>query len=461
MLRGGRREEFLSLFRDTILPLADAYQATRRHLRWDPGSDTLFVGDRSYPLSSLGRVFLVGAGKAGVPMAKAVVDVLRQDERLWSRFAGGSVNVYREQARESVPRVTFYPADHPTPNEYSVEGARSTVDLLSTTRSDDLVLAIISGGGSSLLTLPQEGMTLDDLRAANRVLVTGGPSIQQINTVRKHLCRVKGGGLRMAAPSARFATLILSDVIGDDLSSIASGPTVQDSSTCADAVSVLESYSLLERMPAAARACLIRPKPEEETWGRRWKELSDRTQTVIVASNAVLLEELARTLATDPDHRPGIHVILEPVPVTGMVSQVSEEHERRCEELLRETGEPLIVLFGGEPVVAVPEGAKGTGGRMLHYALLTAQLIAGTGWTVLASGTDGIDGTAPAAGAVVDGETARLSAEMGLNATRYLEQFDSYGFFRALEECSGERFLNAPGPTGTNVNDIMLWVHET
>ena len=459
MHTGGTREELLSLFRDTILPLADAYQATRRHLRWEPGSDTLFVGHRSYPLSSLGRIFLVGAGKAGVPMAKAVVDVLSQDERLWSRFAGGSVNVYREQARESIPGVTFYPADHPTPNEYSVAGARAAVELLSTTRSGDLVLAIISGGGSSLLTLPQEGMTLDDLRSANRVLVTGGPSIQEINTVRKHLCRVKGGGLRMAAPSALFATLILSDVIGDDLSSIASGPTVQDSSTCADAVSVLESYSLLERIPVAARACLLRPELEEETWVARWTELADRTQTVIVASNAVVLEELARTLPTD--HKPGLHVILEPVPVTGTVSQVSVEHGMHCEELLQKSGGPLFVLFGGEPVVAVPEGAAGTGGRMLHYALLTAQRIAGTGWTVLASGTDGIDGTAPAAGAVLDGDTARLAAEMGLNATRYLEQFDSYGFFRALEECSGERFLNAPGPTGTNVNDIMLWFHGT
>ncbi len=461
MHTGGTREKLLSLYRDTILPLADAYQATRRHLRWDPGSDTLFVGDRSYPLSSMGRIFLAGAGKAGVPMAKAVVDVLRQDERLWARFAGGSVNVYREQARESVPGVTFYPADHPTPNEYSVAGARAAVDLLSTTRPDDLVLAVISGGGSALLTLPQEGMSLDDLRAANRVLVTGGPSIQEINTVRKHLCRVKGGGLRMAAPSARFATLILSDVIGDDLSSIASGPTVQDSSTCADAVSVLQSYSLLERMPAVARACLLRSEPEEETWSARWKELIGRTQTVIVASNAVILEELARTLATDEAHKAGLHVILEPVPVTGAVSQISAEHARHCEELLRKTGGPLSVLFGGEPVVAVPEGAEGTGGRMLHYAVLAAQQIAGTDWAVLASGTDGIDGTAPAAGAVVDGDTARLSAEIRLNATRYLEQFDSYGFFCALEERSGERFLNAPGPTGTNVNDIMLWFHGT
>ncbi|MFW6102724.1 MAG: glycerate kinase type-2 family protein [Chloroflexota bacterium] len=461
MHTGGTREQLLSLYRDTILPLADAYQATRRHLRWNPGSGTLFVGDRSYPLSSLGRVFLVGAGKAGVQMARAVVDVLREDEHLWSRFAGGSVNVYREQAHESVPRVTFYPADHPTPNEYSVAGARAAVELLSTTQADDLVLAVISGGGSSLLTLPQEGMSLDDLRAANRVLVTGGPSIQEINIVRKHLCRVKGGGLRMAAPSARFATLILSDVIGDDLSSIASGPTVQDCSRCADAVSVLESYSLLERMPTAARACLLRPNPEEETWGARWNELIDRTQTVIVASNAVLLEELARTIATGKDHTPGLHVILEPVPVTGMVSHVTAEHARHCEEQLRKTGGPLMVLFGGEPVVVVPEGAEGTGGRMLHYALLTAQRIAGTEWTVLASGTDGIDGTAPAAGAVVDGDTARLAAEMGLDTTRCLERFDSYGFFRALEECSGNRFLNAPGPTGTNVNDIMLWSHGT
>jgi glycerate 2-kinase len=453
----GSRDKLLALFRDSVLPLADAYEATRRHVRWDRESSSLVVGDHPYPLASLGHVYLVGAGKAGVPMCRAVVDVLHEDARLLARFAGGSVNVYREQARVSIPGVTLYPADHPSPNEYSVAGARAALQLLSHAGGGDLVLAAISGGGSSLLTLPHDGMSLDDLRATNKTLVTGGASIQEINTVRKHLCRVKGGGLRMAAPDASFATLVLSDVIGDDLTSIASGPTVQDCTTCADAVAVLESYSLLDRVPAAARSCLLRAAPEEETWAEAWNQVAGRTQTVIVASNAVVLEALARHLAADPGREPGLKVILEHSPAVAPVAAVAPAHFRHCEELRAKVSPPLIVLFGGEPVVAVPEGSRGTGGRMLHYALLAAQKISGGGWTVLASGTDGIDGTAPAAGAVVDGRTLQLARDAGLDAGTYLDEYDSYGFFQALEQRTGERFLNAPGPTGTNVNDIMLW----
>ena len=461
MREGDTRNGLLSLYRDTILPLADAYQATRRHLRWDPFRASLFVGDQAYPLSTLGRIYLVGAGKAGVPMARAVIDVLHEDDRLWSRFVGGSVNVYREQARDSIEGVTLHPADHPSPNEHSLAGARAAIELLSTAGPDDLVLAIISGGGSSLLTLPREGMSLDDLRSTSRALVAGGPSIREINTVRKHLCRVKGGGLRMAAPEARFATLVLSDVIGDDLSSIASGPTVQDHTTCADALSVLESYSLLDRVPVSAQACLQRPCPEEDTWREIWKDAGRRTQTVIVASNKMVLEALARQLEADNSRSPGLRVVLEHTPAVAPVAQVAAEHHHQCEQLLSAKGPPLLVLFGGEPVVTVPDGVRGTGGRMLHYALLSAQAIAGSGWTVFASGTDGIDGTAPAAGAVVDGRTLQQAGEVGLDAARYMEEFDSYGFFHALERRGGERFLNVPGPTGTNVNDIMLWLHKT
>jgi len=333
--------------------------------------------------------------------------------------------------------------------------------MLSRAGKGDLVLAIISGGGSSLLTLPYEGMTLDDLRAVNRVLVTGGPAIQEINTVRKHLCRVKGGGLRLAAPEATFATLILSDVIGDDLSSIASGPTVPDYTTRADALAVLESYSLLERIPESARARLMNPSPEEERLRTLWEECAARTQTVIVASNAVLLDTLTEQLEHNQVFGTGLHIIRERAPVLGPVQAVVPEHLRRCEELRQESGVPLMVLFGGEPVVAVPDGAHGTGGRMLHYSLLAADAIEGTGWSILASGTDGIDGTAPAAGAVVDGATTRLSRKLGLEPAYFLRHFDSYGFFQKLEDGTGQHFLNMPGPTGTNVNDIMLWVHGT
>lgn len=447
-----------SLFTDTVLSLADAYLATRRSFRWSAEDGALTATGRTYPLNAVGRIFLVGAGKAGVPMARAVVDTLREDNRLWDRFAGGTVNVYRDQAQQSIPGVTLFAADHPNPNDGSVTGARAALELLSKAGAGDLVVAVISGGGSSLLTLPQDGICLDDFRATNRALVTGGATIQEINTVRKHLSLVKGGRLRLAAPEAEFVTLVLSDVIGDDLSSIASGPTVPDATTCRDAIAVLERHHLWDRIPDSSRACLSRGDPDEARRAKLWQErLLLRTHSVIVASNAVVLSSL-RTIVSAPEHRLLFpRVWIDEAPVTGPVDEAVVRHHARAEELAGALHERTLLVCGGEPVVRVPADASGTGGRMLHYALLAAQRIANTGWTVLACGTDGIDGTSPAAGAIVTGQTAPLAESHGLSPASYLAAFDSFGFFKDLESRTGQRALIVTGPTGTNVNDIMLW----
>lgn len=456
MQQSDRADRLAAIFRDVVLPLADAYAATRRSFQWSPGDSSLVVADARIPLDSLNRIYLVGAGKAGVPMARAVVDTLHQNDALWARFAGGTVNVYREQAEADVPGVRFFPADHPNPNQFSLDGARAALDLLSGATSGDLVVAVISGGGSSLLTLPQEGICLDDFRAANRVLVTGGATIQEINTVRKRLSRVKGGRLRLAAPEATFITLVLSDVIGDDLSSIASGPTVPDPTTCADAIAVLERHGLWQRMPESCRALLLRGDPAEAGRAALWRDhLGPRTRNVVVASNAVLLTALERLLSAPPYTQSFSRVCREPTPVTGPVDGAVEQHFNCAIQASATPG--TLLLSGGEPVVSVPADAHGTGGRMLHYALLAATRIAGRDWAVLASGTDGIDGTAPSAGAVVTGATVATARRHGLDAADYLAAFDSYGFFQELERRSGERALITTGPTGTNVNDIMLW----
>ena len=456
MQQDHRADRLATFFRDVVLPLADAYAATQATFRWSSLDNSLSVAGTCIPVDSLSRIYLVGAGKAGVPMARAVVDTLQQNEELWARFAGGTVNVYRDQSEASVPGVTFFPADHPNPNQASVDGARAALDLLSSAGRDDLVVAVISGGGSSLLTLPQEGICLDDFRAANRALVTGGATIQEINTVRKHLSQVKGGRLRMAAPDARFVTLILSDVIGDDLSSIASGPTVPDPTTCGDAISVLERHGLWARIPESCQAHLLRGDSGEADRAVLWRDhLTPRSHNVVVASNAVVLSSLVRLLSAPEYAGFAAHVILESTPVTGPVDTAVEEHFARATTLSATPG--TLLLCGGEPVVTVPSGASGVGGRMLHYALLAARAIAGRDWTVLASGTDGIDGTAPSAGAVVTGATIPTADKHGLDAEHYLATFDSYGFFRDLEERSGARCLITTGPTGTNVNDIMLW----
>ena len=458
MQKGSVADKLLSLFRDSVLPLADAYLATRRAFRWLPDAEALVAADRSYPLRDIRHIYLVGAGKAGIPMARAVVDTLQEDGRLRDRFAGGTVNVYRDQARTTIPGVTLFGADHPNPNEDSLAGARAALELLSRAGKRDLVVAVISGGGSSLLELPQDGICLDDFRATNRVLVTGGPTIQEINTVRKHLSLVKGGRLRLAAPDAEFVTLVLSDVIGDDLSSIASGPTVPDATTCHDAVEVLERHHLWERVPESSRACLSRGDPAEAERARLWRErLLEHTYSVVVASNAVVLSALRRLLSSTEYARAFPKVLVEDTPVTGSVDQAVAQHHARALELSGADRGRALLVCGGEPVVRVPAGATGTGGRMLHYALLAALRVANTGWTVLAAGTDGIDGTSPAAGAVITGETVPLAESHGLSPAGYLAAFDSFGFFKELESRTGRRSLIMTGPTGTNVNDIMLW----
>lgn len=458
-----RKETLQDIFRELVIPLSSAYLAVKRGIRWNEEEKALKVGDRSYLLSEIKKIYLVGAGKAGVPMSKAVVEILQGNPLLWEKFQGGVVNVYREQAREKVSGVKFFAADHPSPNQASVDGAKYSLDILRRTTAGDLVVAVISGGGSSLLTLPANAIGLKEFCIANELLVTGGASIQEINTVRKHLSWVKGGKLRMAAREANFLSLILSDVIGDDLSSIASGPTVPDLSTFQAAVQVLQKYGLWEKIPAEIKHYLQRGtegKEEETLKGELWeKELAKRTFSFLVASNSSLLKALERELRS-PGYREIGQLAVDFTPVTGKVEEAVEKHfdeAKELFELVKKEGISRILLCGGESTVKIPEYVKGRGGRNHHYALLAAQKITGYPWTVLSAGTDGIDGNSPAAGAIVDGNTITLAREKGVSLEKSLADFDSYGFFKELEERSGEKFLICTGPTGTNVNDIMLW----
>lgn len=231
-----------------------------------------------------------------------------------------------------------------------------------------------------------------------------------------------------------------------------------DATTCHDAVEVLERHHLWERVPESSRACLSRGDPAEAERARLWREgLLEHTYSVVVASNAVVLSALRRLLSSAECTRAFPRVWVEDAPVTGSVDQAVAQHHTRALQLSGADRGRALLVCGGEPVVRVPADANGMGGRMLHYALLAALRIANTGWTVLAAGTDGIDGTSPAAGAVITGETVPLAESHGLSPARYLAAFDSFGFFRELESRTGHSCLIMTGPTGTNVNDIMLW----
>lgn len=458
------REAMLQdLFRDVIIPVANPYLAVKRCMRWDEEEKALRVGDKSYPLFLINNVFLLGAGKAGVPMSKAVVEVLRESPLLWGKFGGGVVNVYREQAEEKVTGVKFFAADHPNPNQASVEGARAILDILKKSSTGDLVIAVISGGGSSLLSLPVSGIGQGEFRITNQLLMTAGASIHEINMVRKHLSQVKGGKLRMAAPQADFLALILSDVVGDDLSTIASGPTVPDPSTFQDAIHVLKEYGPWGKLPQCVRDYLERGaqgKEEETLKPELWEQdLAMRTFNLLVGCNSALLKGLEEELGKSPYCRMGRPVTVL-APVTGKVEEAVKEHFHQAKELfqsVRNDGVSRILLYGGETTVEVPEHVRGLGGRNQHYALLAAQEIVGYPWVVLSAGTDGVDGNSPAAGAVVTGDTITLAREKGIAPEKFLADFDSHGFFREMEGKTGRKFLVHTGPTGTNVNDVMMW----
>jgi hydroxypyruvate reductase len=404
--------------------------------------DALIVGDREYPLGVFRRVVVVGAGKASAPMAAAVEDVI--DE--WLPVEGSVTVRYGHAAPTRAVRVRQ--AGHPVPDAGGLEATRAIVDLLDDAGSEDLVVCVLSGGGSALLTLPAEGISLDALQRTTDALLRSGATINEINVVRKHLDVVKGGGLVKLAAPAHVITLVLSDVVGNPLDSIASGPTVADPSTFADAAGVLDRYALWGSVPDAVsrhlrggRAGLL---PETPKPGNR---VFDRTQTVVVGSNLLACEAAAQA-ARDLGYATLV--------LTTFVEGEARDAGRVLAALLREvdaSGHPLsrpcCLIAGGEPTVTVR--GEGRGGRNQELALAAAFALRGLDRVLFASfGTDGSDGPTDAAGAWVDGATLDRAAALGLDAARALARNDSYPLLDRLGS------LIRTGPTNTNVNDLYL-----
>ena len=405
--------------------------------------DQILVADRSYNLREFERVWLVGAGKAAVPMAGAVSEVLRD------RLSGGVIITKYQHADRPLPdHIRVHEAGHPVPDQNSVDATRDLAGLLREATPRDLILCVISGGGSALMTLPAGGVTLADLQATTQLLLRAGATIHEINTLRKHLDTVKGGGLARLVDGAPIVTLILSDVIGDDLSVIASGPTVPDPATFADAWRIVEQFDLADQLPAAVRARLSRgaaggiadtPKPGDP--------LFNRVQTVIIGSNtqaAQAAEKAARQL--------NCNALLLTTQVQGEardVAKVAAAIAREIARYNRPVPRPACVIIGGETTVTLK--GHGLGGRNQEIALAAAIAIDGLPNTLIAAlGTDGTDGPTDAAGAIALGETIRRARSLGLDAQAYLADNDAYHFFQALGD------LIITGPTGTNVNDLLF-----
>jgi hydroxypyruvate reductase len=383
-----------------------------------------------------GRTLVLGAGKAAASMAAAVEAAWPSDAPL-----GGLVITRYGHAHEGCARIEVVEAGHPVPDAQGLAAAHRLFALTRGLTEDDLVLCLFSGGGSALMPMPVDGLSLEDKRAVHRALLASGASIDEMNCVRKHLSGIKGGRLGIACAPARVVSLLLSDVPGDAPDVIASGPTVPDTTTCAEALAVLARYGI--DIPPGAYHGLTSgayetPKPDDARFA------GHETRVVATARDSLLAAaEFARV------HGVAAHVLAD--DVEGESREVGKVHAALARSVARR-GEPFarpcLLLSGGETTVTVRnQGARG--GRATEFLLGTALALAGEpGVHVLAADTDGIDGSEENAGAFVGPDTLARAEARGISARAALEANDAYTFFAALGD------LLVTGPTRTNVNDF-------
>jgi glycerate 2-kinase len=429
------------------LEAVDPSAAIHNHVKRQ--GDHLDIAGKIYNLAEYRRVILVGGGKAGIPMAQAIVETLGdrlQEGILLVKDTGEKVPTSRSQ--EIPAHLTLLQASHPVPDQRGVAGTQQIIQLLGTTTPDDLVICLISGGGSALLTAPALGISLADLQALTSTLLACGATINQINTLRKHLSQIKGGQLARLAAPATLVTLILSDVVGDPLDIIASGPTVPDPSTYQDALSILERYNIRDQVPerifqhlecGAAGEIPETPKPKDPAF--------ERAQNVLVGSNL-----LAAKAAVKQAQKEGFNALLLTTYLQGEARTIGPILAALARQI-DVSGDPLprptCLVIGGETTVILR--GDGLGGRNQELALSAVNDLAGLSGTLLVTlATDGEDGPTDAAGAVVTGETLDRAQALGLSLLDHLNRNDSYQFFRPLDD------LLLPGPTGTNVNDLTF-----
>jgi glycerate 2-kinase len=423
MSHNASRKHALQIFR-AALAAADPQEAVLRHLKFD--GRTITAGRRKYSIKKFDRVQVIGAGKASAAMARAV-------ERLFGkRIAQGWINV-KDGHTAHLRRIHQQECGHPVPDERGLEGARRMEEIAREAGPRDLLICVISGGASALTPAPIPPMTLGQKQELTKKLLASGATIHEINTVRKHLSSIKGGQLAKLAYPATTIALILSDVIGDDLDVIGSGPTAGDRSTVADARAVLEKYGI------AQVEFHETPKPGD-------REL-ERVQNIIVGSNEQAIVAAARQAKAL-----GYRTMVLSTRIEGETRDVADVHAAIAKEILA-TGRPLrapaCVLSGGETTVTIR--GSGMGGRNQEFVLAAAIALDESGpVTVLSAGTDGTDGPTDAAGAIADSTTMSRARGLGLDAGAFLVENDSYHFFEKVEG------LIKTGPTGTNVMDVRV-----
>jgi hydroxypyruvate reductase len=430
------RQQALAIFR-AALAAADPTAAILRHVQLRDGA--LLAGRTRYPLRDVRKIHVVGAGKAGAAMARAV-------ERLGlpaEKRGASLVNVkYGHLAK--LHWIELNESGHPVPDAAGVRGAERIAEIATSAGREDLVLCLTSGGASALLPFPAPPVTLEEKQAVTKLLLACGATIHDINAVRKHISCIKGGQLARMAYPARVVALILSDVIGDNLDVIGSGITAPDASTFASAQAVLEKYGIVNEAPASIRerfASGMRGEIRETP--KHGDPVFAHVQNLIIGSN-----RLAVDAAAAEARRLGFRTLVLSTQIEGETREIARMHAAIAKEIAqygRPLPRPACVISGGETTVTLH--GKGMGGRNQEFVLAAAMEIAGLDQTVvLSGGTDGTDGPTDAAGAIADGKTLAL----GPDAQKYLAENDSYHYFEKLGD------LVITGPTNTNVMDVRV-----
>jgi glycerate 2-kinase len=425
------------------LDAVDPERAVLRYVRRD--GNRLIVGDNSYDIDKFKRILLIGAGKGTAPMAKAVEDILGE-------YLIEGLIIVKYGHGVPLKKTRIMEAGHPIPDRTGLEATEMLLAKVKECTEEDLIICAFSGGGSALLPAPSSPLNLDRKQETTRLLLECGATINEINSIRKHLSRVKGGWLAKTAYPATLISLILSDVIGDKLDVIASGPTVPDESTYDDCMAIIEKYGLTGKLPGEVMEYF---KQGAEGISPETPKAGDpafaKVQNLIVGSNrGSLLAAWEKAVSL------GYNTMILSSQIEGEAKEVAQVFAAIGKEICQSglpIPSPACILAGGEPTVTIQ--GKGMGGRNQEMALAFA--IAAEGWdrvSFLSAGTDGTDGPTDAAGAVADGSTCRRAQKAGLNPQDFLQNNDSYAFFESLGD------LLKTGPTRTNVMDVMCLLVE-
>jgi len=423
---------------------ADAGAAIKKHVSLD--ADNLIIDRNTFDLSKFSRIFIIGAGKASVPMVNAICELL--NEKISTGLIITKDGHLDPERYKICTQIKLREAAHPIPDQRNVDAANKLSSLTSKLKSDDLVIFLLSGGGSSLLMKPSPGLTLQDIQATTALLLGCGAPINEINTIRKHIDVYKGGGLAKHLAPAFVISLILSDVVGDNLEVIASGPTVADPSTFSDAWEILEKYEILDQVSPRVRARFsagIRGEVQETI--KPNNSILSRVSNIIVGNNTDAVNS-----AFNAAKNLGFDTRLLTAILHGEASQMGIDLFEEAKALLFTPTlfkRSVCMIAGGETTVTLK--GKGKGGRNQELALGAVKSLSGSEQWILASmATDGGDGPTDAAGAVITNETFARALSMGHDPQDYLRRNDSYQFFASLND------LIFTGPTLTNVNDLVF-----